>query len=120
SWGREDTPKDYSSLHRKIRTQSISDKEAKMPKTITIDADSSKEIDLGNSNVFTITANGGNATVHVDYNRDGTYWTAIREETGIGNPFSVGDGQTKVINRTDLKSEHVRIAAKSAKITVTY
>jgi hypothetical protein len=91
-----------------------------MSTTITISAGSAKEIDLGNSNGMRITANGGNASVHVDYNKNGSYSSAIKGSAGYGNPFSVGNGQTKIVNKLDLESEHVRVGVNNANISVTY
>ena len=87
--------------------------------TITIAADGSQEIDLGNSNSMTITTNG-NATVNVDYRRNGTYSSAVKGSAGYGNPFNVLNGQPKTVNKSDLESEHVRVGVNSANITVIY
>jgi hypothetical protein len=88
--------------------------------TININAGSTKEIDLGNSNGMRITANGGNASVHIDYKLNGSYSSAVKGSAGYGNPFNVGNGQTKIVNKLDLESEHVRVGANNANISVTY
>jgi hypothetical protein len=88
--------------------------------TITIAAGGTQEIDLGNTNSMTITANGGNASVNVDYRRNGTYSSAVKGSAGYGNPFNVTNGQTKTVNKSDLESEHVRVGVNNANITVTY
>jgi hypothetical protein len=88
--------------------------------TVNINQDGTSEIDLGNSNGMTITANGGNASVHVDYNRNGAYSSAVKGSAGYNNPFTVGNGQTKTVNKADLQSEHVRVGVRNANISVTY
>ena len=88
--------------------------------TINIAAGNTREIDLGNSNAMTITANGGNASAHVDYLRNGAYSSAVKGSAGYGNPFNVLNGQPKTVNKSDLESEHVRVGVNSANITVIY
>jgi hypothetical protein len=104
-----------------IVTISSIDQEAKMPTTITINMDTTHEIDLGNSQAMSITASGGAAQVHVDYRlSSGMYSSAIKGSAGYGNPFTVTNGATKVVNKTDLESEHVRVGVRNATISVTY
>ncbi len=92
-----------------------------MPTTISITMDTTHEVDLGNSQGMSITASGGNAQVHVDYRLgSGIYSSAIKGSAGYGNPFPVNNGTTKVVNKTDLESEHVRVGARNATISVTY
>ena len=92
-----------------------------MPTTVNINQDNTANIDLGASNSMSITANGGTASVHVDYDPGtGVYSSAIKGSAGYGNPFNVADGATKVVNKSDLESEHVRVGAKNANISVTY
>jgi len=92
-----------------------------MPTTININQDNSQDIDLGNSNSMSITANGGNASVHVDYLLGtGAYSSAIKGSAGYANPFTVNNGNTKVVMKSDLESEHVRLGARNANISVTY
>jgi len=80
----------------------------------------SSEIDLGNSRVLSITASGGNAKVYVDYKPGATYSSAIKGSAGYGSPFTVRDGETKVVNKSDLESEHVRVGVENANISVIY
>ncbi|CAN7148059.1 hypothetical protein [Acidovorax sp. Leaf78] len=93
-----------------------------MPTTVNIAQDDSKEIDLGNSTGMHIAAPGAQARVHVDYLPAGskTYSSAIKASAGYGNPFNVSAGGTKDVLKTDLESEHVRVGARNANITVTY
>jgi len=88
--------------------------------TITINRGKTSEIDLGNSNGMTITAIGGNASVYVDYELSGAYLSAIKGRASYGNPFTVSAGHSKSVSKSDLESEHVRVGAKKAKISVTY
>jgi hypothetical protein len=88
--------------------------------TKTINQDNTDDIDLGNSNSMTITAVGGSANVHVDYKLNGSYSSAIKGSAGYGNPFTISVGQTKVVNKSDLESENVRVGARNANIKVTY
>ncbi|KQB60944.1 MULTISPECIES: hypothetical protein [Acidovorax] len=63
------------------------------------------------------------ASVHVDYENPVGYGrcsSAIEGSAGYGNPFTVAVGGTKVALKTDLESEHVRVGARDAGITVTY
>ncbi len=94
-----------------------------MPITVTINQDTTRNIDLGNSNSMSITAPGAQASVHVDYEHpagSGNYSSAIKGSAGYGNPFTVAAGGTKVVLKTDLESEHVRVGVRDASITVTY
>jgi hypothetical protein len=89
--------------------------------TIIINMDNTHEIDLGNSQAMSITASGGNAQVYVDYKlKSGMYSNAIKGSAGYGNPFTVSNGATKLVNKTDLESEHVRVGVENANISVTY
>lgn len=91
--------------------------------TITIAQDSTSEIDLGNSTGMSIAAVGAKASVHVDYQKpagSGYYSSAIKGSAGYGNPFTVAVGVPKAVPKTDLESEHVRVGARDAGITVTY
>ena len=88
--------------------------------TKTINQDTKADIDLGNSRAMTITAVGGNAKVYVDYKLNGSYSSAIKGSAGYGNPFTVKVGETKVVNKSDLESENVRVGARNANIKVTY
>ena len=81
-----------------------------MATTVTIAQDTTREIDLGNSNGMSIAAPGAKASVHVDY----------QNPAGYGNPFTVPAGGTKAVLKADLESEHVRVGARDAGITVTY
>ena len=54
--------------------------------TKTINQDNTDDIDLGNSNSMTITAVGGNASVHVDYKLNGSFSSAVR----VGRAAMVG------------------------------
>ncbi|QLA82099.1 hypothetical protein EXV95_16515 [Acidovorax sp. JMULE5] len=94
-----------------------------MATTVTIAQDTTREIDLGNSNGMSITAPLARASVHVDYQNpagSGNYSSAIKGSAGYGNPFTVPAGGTKAVLKTDLESEHVRVGARDAGITVTY
>jgi hypothetical protein len=92
-----------------------------MATTINIAMDSAREIDLGNSPAMSITASGGNARVYVDYRGSGgSYWSAIKGSAGYGSPFQVNNGQSKLIQKKDLESEHVRVGVENANISVTY
>jgi hypothetical protein len=92
-----------------------------MPTTINIAQDNTANIDLGHSASMSITANGGNASVHVDYDPgSGVYSSAIKGSAGYGNPFTVTNGNSKVVQKSDLESEHVRVGARNANISVTY
>ena len=94
-----------------------------MATTITINDGNTAQVDLGNSNSMSITAAGGTATVYVDYQNpagSGNYSSAIKGSAGYGNPFSVASGATKVVNKSDLESEHVRVDVTGANITVVY
>jgi hypothetical protein len=92
-----------------------------MATTKNIAMDTTLEIDLGNSQAMSITANGGKATVHIDYKLpSGAYSSAIKGSAGYGNPFQVNNGQSKLVKKTDLESEHVRVGVKKANISVTY
>jgi hypothetical protein len=99
----------------------LKDKESKMATTINIAMDTTSEIDLGNSQAMSITASGGNAEVYVDYKPgSGAYSSAIKGSAGYGNPFQVNNGESKVVNKTDLESENVRVGVRNANISVTY
>ncbi|OGA64020.1 MAG: hypothetical protein A2710_22150 [Burkholderiales bacterium RIFCSPHIGHO2_01_FULL_64_960] len=94
-----------------------------MATTVTIAQDTTREIDLGNSNGMSIAAPGAKASVHVDYQNpagSGNYSSAIKGSAGYGNPFTVPAGGTKAVLKADLESEHVRVGARDAGITVTY
>ncbi|KRD21975.1 hypothetical protein ASE39_06155 [Acidovorax sp. Root267] len=94
-----------------------------MATTVTIAQDATREIDLGNSTGMSIAAPGAKASVHVDYQKpagSGNYSSAIKGSAGYGNPFNVSAGGTKAVPKTDLESEHVRVGARDAGITVTY
>ncbi|WP_426305795.1 hypothetical protein ACN9MJ_00205 [Acidovorax facilis] len=94
-----------------------------MATTVTVAQDTTREIDLGDSNGMSIAAPGANASVHVDYQNpagSGNYSSAIKGSAGYGNPFTVPAGGTKPVLKTDLESEHVRVGARDAGITVTY
>jgi len=91
-----------------------------MATTITISADNTKEIDLGNSKGMSITANGGDAKVYIDYKLNGSYSSAVKGSAGLGNPFTVRNGHTRVVTKTDLESEHVRVGVEDSDISVTY
>lgn len=92
-----------------------------MATTVTIAMNSSLDIDLGNSAAMSITASGGNAKVYVDYKGSGgQYWSAIKGSAGYGSPFQVNHGQSKLIKKADLESEHVRVGVENADISVTY
>ena len=91
--------------------------------TVTIAQDTTRAIDLGNSNGLSITAPLAQARVHVDYQNpagSGNYSSAIKGSAGYLNPFSVPAGGTKAVLKTDLESEHVRVGAIGADTTVTY
>jgi hypothetical protein len=88
--------------------------------TITVTQDNTKDIDLGNSNGMTVSSTG-NAQVHVDYRLStGGYSSAIKGSAGYGNPFGVSPGNPKTVRKADLESEHVRVGARNADISVTY
>ncbi|MFI8615736.1 hypothetical protein ACIGHN_09550 [Acidovorax sp. NPDC077693] len=94
-----------------------------MPITVNIAQDSTREIDLGNSTGMRIAAPVAQASVHVDYQHpagSGNYSSAIKGSAGYGNPFTVLAGATKNVLKSDLESEHVRVGARNANITVTY
>jgi hypothetical protein len=88
--------------------------------TITVNRGETSEIDLGKTNGMTITAIGGDASVYIDYQLSGAYLSAIKGRAGYGNPFTVKVGQSKSVSKSDLESEHVRVGAKKANISVTY
>lgn len=90
--------------------------------TESIAADSTAEIDLGNSPGMSISAQGGIATVYVDYynKQTGNYTSAINASAGYLSPFQVEPGKSKDIPKSDLESEHVRVGTENAAITVTY
>lgn len=87
-----------------------------------IAADSTAEIDLGNSSGMSISATGGIATVYVDYydTQLGDYNSAINASAGYSSPFKVVPGTSKDIPISDLESEHVRVGTTDASIVVTY
>lgn len=91
-------------------------------KTQAIAADSTAEIDLGNSPGMSISAKDGIATVYVDYYnpKTGNYTSAIKASAGYLSPFQVHPGTSKDILKSDLESEHIRVGTKDASITVTY
>ncbi|WP_411885018.1 hypothetical protein [Polaromonas sp. YR568] len=93
-----------------------------MATMINIAQDDTAQVDLGNSNGMNIAAPGAKASVHVDYQPagSGAYSSAIKGSAGYGNPISVAAGGTKAVPKTDLESEHVRVGARGAGITVTY
>ncbi|MFS2036574.1 hypothetical protein ACEN8I_21315 [Polaromonas sp. CT11-55] len=91
--------------------------------TVTVDDDDSKTIDLGNSNSMSITAVGGKATVHIDYEKppgSGKYVSAIKGSSSLHNPFEVAVGTPQIVNKADLESEKVRVSVSDANIKVTY
>jgi hypothetical protein len=88
---------------------------------VQILANTTKVIDLGNSNGMSISAIGNDASVHVDYDAGrGVYSSAIKGSAGYGNPFLVSNGATKMVAKSDLESEVVRVGAQLAGITVSY
>ena len=91
-----------------------------MPTTKTIKKDNTLDIDLGNSANLTIAANNGDASVHIDYNKSGNYSSAIKGSAGYGNPFTVRNGSTKVVSKSDLESERVRVGVRNNDVSVTY
>jgi hypothetical protein len=91
-----------------------------MPR-INVNQDTTSQIDLGNSNVMSITATNGDASVHIDYDLgNGAYSSAVKGSAGYGNPFTVRNGQTKTVSKSDLESEHVRVGVRNANISVNY
>lgn len=88
---------------------------------VLINDGNTTNIDLGNSSAMTITANGGKAEVYIDYQLpSGQYSSAIKGSAGYGNPFNVNNQQTKIVQKSDLESEQIRVGVKNANIVVIY
>ncbi|WP_299261522.1 hypothetical protein [uncultured Aquimarina sp.] len=90
--------------------------------TITkIKKDKTAEIDLGNSPTMTISSDLGVAEVYVDYEKKpGEFVSAIKGNAGYKSPFSLRNGEPKVVFKKDLESEHLRVGAQNNDITVSY
>jgi hypothetical protein len=77
------------------------------------DSDAQRNIDLGLSRVISVTNLSLNSVkIHIDYDRNGSgqFSSAIKGSAGYSNPFTLQPEETKVVAKTDLESEHVRVA----------
>ena len=87
------------------------------------ETDSTRDVDLGNSRTLTVTnLAGASVKIYIDYNLNGTYTSAIKGSAGYGNPFTLTLGNTKVVQKSDLESENVRVGVDGvgAKIKFVY
>jgi hypothetical protein len=92
-------------------TPAIILKEEKTMTEFTLtDNDPEREIDLGLSQVLTVTNLALNEVkVHIDLDSNGIWSSAIKANAGYSNPFTVQPAATKVVAKKDLESEHVRV-----------
>lgn len=90
--------------------------------TINISDGQTRNIDLGNSRGMNISAQGGTAQVHIDYDPAGRgiYTSAVKVTAGFGNPIFIQNGNFQIVPKSALESEHVRVGVHEANISVTY
>jgi hypothetical protein len=102
----------------------ISYKEKKTMTEFTLtESDPLREIDLANSRTLTVTnLAGASVQIFIDYNLNGTYTSAIKGSAGYRNPFTLVLQATKVVLKSDLESERVRVGIEGtgAKIKFIY
>lgn len=80
-----------------------------------------REIDLGNSATLTVTnQTGTTADIYIDYKTNGSYSSAIKGSAGYGDPFKVAGNGNKVVQKTDLESEHVRVGVRGDGASVRF
>jgi hypothetical protein len=87
------------------------------------ETDSTRDVDLGNSRTLTVTnLAGASVKIYIDYNLNGVYSSAIKGSAGYANPFTLTLGTTKVVQKSDLESENVRVGVEGvgAKIKFVY
>lgn len=87
--------------------------------TVTIEADTSREIDLKNSASMIITTKNDRAKVYVNYSNDQA-GSPIKEEADYSSPFIVKAGTPKIIRRQDLNIEVVRVIVEQQVVSITY
>ncbi|HYY57903.1 MAG TPA: hypothetical protein VE842_11270 [Pyrinomonadaceae bacterium] len=80
-----------------------------------------QEVDLGNSNTLTITTlNATAAQIYIDYKTNGNYSSAIKGSAGYSNPINLAGNTTKVVQKSDLESEHVRVGVTGENSSVKF
>ena len=80
-----------------------------MPEFTLTDTDSTRIIDLGNSRELGVLNLASGVKVFIDYDVNGTFTSAIKGSAGFANPFVLGPGDAKIVAKSDLESEHVRV-----------
>lgn len=87
----------------------------------TLSDEQTREIDLGNSATLTVTnLTGTSAQIYIDYKHGSSYTSAIKASAGYGDPFTLAGNGSKVVQRTDLESEHVRVGVKGTNASVKF
>ena len=80
-----------------------------------------RNVDLGNSANLTVTnLTATAADIYIDYQKNGGYSSAIKGSAGYGDPFSLAGNGTKVVPKTDLESENVRVGVKGNNASVKF
>jgi hypothetical protein len=82
-----------------------------------------QEVDLGNSAALTVANQTGNdAKIYIDYKKNGVWTSAIKGSAGFSDPFKLAGNGNKVVQKSDLESEHVRVGVEGdgASVKFTY
>ena len=87
----------------------------------TLTEDQTQEVDLGNSATLTVAnQNANDAEIYIDYKKNGIWTSAIKGSAGYSDPFKLTGNSTKVVQKSDLESEHVRVGVKGDSTSVKF
>lgn len=92
----------------------------------TVNDGQTQAVDLGNVNSMTITnTSPGTRSVqaYIDYQSQSGQWaSAVKGSAGYSSPITLAQGANKVVLKTDLESEHVRVGAQGdgGRVSVVY